>query len=45
MCGKRLTFRLSTFVFKKCLEKKILTTMFVVESLKVFCWNNVDPTS
>ena len=46
MCN--ITFevpRLSTFMFKKSLEKKIFTIIFVVKSLKGFGWNNVGQTS
>ena len=32
--------RLSTFVFKKSSEKRYLTVIFVVKSLKGFGWNN-----
>ena len=37
--------RLSTFLFKKSSEKKILMIIFVVRSLKGSGWNNVDPVS
>ena len=37
--------RLSTFLFKNYLEKKMYTIIFVVKSLKGFGWNNVGPAS
>ena len=46
MCN--ITFevpRLSTFVCKKSLEKKIFTIIFMVESLNGFGWRNVGPAS
>ena len=36
---------LKTFVFNKCLEKKLFTIICVVKSLKGFGWNNVSPAS
>ena len=35
--------RLSTYVFRKCSEKKKFTIIFVVKSLKVSGWNIVGP--
>ena len=46
MCN--ITFkvpRLSTFVFKKSLEKKIFTIIFVLKSLMGFGWINAGPAS
>ena len=37
--------RLSTFVFKKSLEEKIVPIIFVDKSLKGFGWNNAGPAS
>ena len=37
--------RLSTFVIKKSSEIEIFTIIFVLKSLKGFCWNNVGPAS
>ena len=42
MCKiKFQVLRLSTFVFNKGSEKKLVTIIFVVKSLKGFGWNNV----
>ena len=46
MCNITLqVLRLSTFVFNKYLEKKIVTIIFVVRSLKCFGWTNIGPAS
>ena len=38
-------YTLSTLVFRKSVQKKIVTIIFVVKSVKGFGWNNVGPAS
>ena len=38
-------YRLSTFVFKKCSEKKHSRLIIVIRAIKGFGWNSVGPAS